>query len=125
MVLRHFELPLVDDPRGKIFGGRRRRRSIEPPLDVFFMAVYLLFAFQPQRHLRKLVFEVGGTIGVFGKVDVETLGVLCVVVVRRTEEFDVHNIMAEGVKFGEIKVVPNAEFDEDRFVVVKALERVS
>jgi hypothetical protein len=92
-VLRHFELPLIDDSGREGLGWRRGGRAIKPPPDIFLVAVNLLLPLLPQCHLRELVFEVSGTICVLGEVDVQTFRVFRVTVVRRAEEFYIHNIL--------------------------------
>ena len=56
----------------------------------------LLATFEPQRHLRKLVFVISCTIRVLGELNVKSFRILGIVlVVRRAEELDRVDVVVE------------------------------
>ena len=57
----------------------------EAPLDVCRVTLDLLTALQPHCHLRELVLMVRRAVRILCEVDMEALGVLCVVIVCRAE----------------------------------------
>jgi hypothetical protein len=58
-MLCHLELALKDDARVYVLYNGWRGAAIEALLNVIFVPINLLLAFEPKSHLRELVFEVG------------------------------------------------------------------
>ena len=55
--------------------------GLQPPPNHSSMLLHLLTALQPQSHLRIFIFAVCCTVGILGKVNVEMLGLLSIVVI--------------------------------------------
>lgn len=69
------------------------------------MALDLLLAFEPLRHLRQLVLVIGRAVGILGKVDVQALRELRVVVVGGAVEFNRAPVVVERMQFRKVEVV--------------------
>jgi|SRR5712671_7767909 len=88
------------------------------------MFLYLLAAVQPGCHLREFVFKVCRTICILSEVDMQTLCLLSVVIVRSAKEGDRCAIMDEAVKFRNVKMTSDPKICKDGFVFMKVSKAV-
>jgi hypothetical protein len=54
----------------------------------------------------------------------KAFSIFCIEVVRRAVELNVHEVVTEGVKFRNLKVVAYAQIDEDVFVIMESAQSV-
>lgn len=98
--------------------------TLQTPLNVEFVALDLLLALEPGRHLRVLVAAIRSPICILCHIDMEPLRVLRVVVVRCTEELDGVRVVAESMKFRDIEVIANTKVLEDAPILVETVESI-
>lgn len=106
--------------RGDCLGGWKA--ATQSPLNEVVEAGNSFLSFKPGDHLRKLVLTIGCSICVFRKVDMEMLGMFCVIIVSRSKEPYRRGVVKEGVELQEVEVIPDAEFDKDSFARMEGIE---
>lgn len=74
--------------------------------------------FEPYYHLWKFVLSICCIPGILCKVNMKTFSVA---VVSRAKKFNVHEIVIEKVKFGNIEIVVYVQINKNVFVVMKLL----
>ena len=82
----------------------------------------LLFAFEPNSHLRVLITVIGCAVRVLCQINVKALRIFSVVVVRCAEQLNGLDIVNQRVEFGKVEVLANTELDKDMFVGMEITE---
>jgi hypothetical protein len=107
-----------------MWGGYVSCIVAQMPLNEMLMSRNLLFALEPDSHLKILILAVSCTVSIFGQIYVKAFGVFSVEVVCWAEVLNFEHIMFCKVKLGEVKVISDTKVNKDAFVFVKPIQGI-
>lgn len=94
------------------------------PIKKFYMLEKDFTAFKPKGHLWRFILSIGNILCILCKINVKALSIFNVAVVCCAIEFDVHNVVVEEVKFGDVEIFMYPQIDEDVFIIVESLQGI-